>query len=93
MPCEVYWNGALGWRLWLAAPASLMAGFKCARRIHTCPATVDGVIAIRVWTGPLGSSSAGEVGGLARAPLIGDSHSIYRLDRHMELWLPGGNTL
>ena len=73
--CEIYWNGNLighygdfpphpSWPV-LNAPATF-----------TIPGTPDGVLAIRVYKGPLGSSSSGYIGGLTQTPLVGDPASI-----------------
>jgi len=73
--CAVYWNGAL-FGVYGSLPPHPSWPALNAPATFNLPGNRDGVIAIRVWTGPLGSSSAGEVGGLTRAPLIGDSHSV-----------------
>jgi len=73
--CEVYWNGALVGAYGSLPPHPSWPALN-APTAFTLPGDLDGVIAIRVWMGPLGSSSGGKIGGLTQAPLIGDAHSI-----------------
>jgi hypothetical protein len=76
--CEVYWNGKLVGRYGTLPPhPSWPAVYVPAA--FTLPDFQSGTLAIRVWNGPLGSSSSGNVGGLAQAPMVGDSKSIAAL--------------
>jgi len=73
--CQVYWNGTLIGTYGSVPPHPSWPALN-APVVFTLPGNLDGVLAIRVWQGPLGSSSSGEVGGLTRPPLIGDSQSV-----------------
>jgi hypothetical protein len=73
--CAVYWNGTLIGTYGSLPPHASWPALN-APAAFTLPGNLDGVIAIRVWQGPLGSSSAGEIGGLVQTPLIGDQQSI-----------------
>ncbi len=73
--CAVYWNGSLIGRYGSLPPHPSWPALN-APAAFTLPGNPDGVIAIRVWAGPLGSSAVGEIGGLTQAPLVGDSQSI-----------------
>ena len=73
--CEVYWNGRLVGRYGKLPPhPSTPAVYVPAA--FTLPDFRSGTLAIRVWSGPLGSSAAGDGGGIAATPLVGDSKSI-----------------
>jgi Stage II sporulation protein E (SpoIIE) len=73
--CEVYWNGRLVGRYGKLPPhpSSPVANVPAA---FTLPDIRSGTLAIRVWNRPLGSSSAGDGGGIAETPLVGDAKSI-----------------
>lgn len=73
--CEVYWNGKLAGRYGSLPPHPSWPALN-APVAFTIPGDADGVLAIRVWKGPLGSSASGYIGGLTHAPLIGDPTSI-----------------
>lgn len=72
---EVYWNGA---RIGTYGHMPPGAWWPAASRpeVFTIPANGSGVLALRVWSGPLGSSATGYGGGLTAAPEIGDEESI-----------------
>jgi Stage II sporulation protein E (SpoIIE) len=73
--CEVYWNGKLVGRYGTFPPhPSWPATYVPA--VFTLPGSRSGVLAIRVWRGPIGSSSSGEIGGFAAAPILGDPKSV-----------------
>ena len=73
--CEVYWNGTLVGRRGTLTPSPSWPALE-APEAFTLSGKPDGVLAIRVWKGPLGSSASGYIGGLRETPLIGDSESI-----------------
>jgi hypothetical protein len=73
--CEVYWNGRLVGRYGKLPPNPSSPALN-APAAFTLPDFRSGTLAIRVWNGPLGSSSAGDGGGIAETPLVGDSKSI-----------------
>ena len=73
--CEVYWNGRLVGRYGKLPPHPSSPVLN-APAAFTLPDFRSGTLAIRVWNGPLGSSSAGGGGGIAQTPLVGDSKSI-----------------
>jgi serine phosphatase RsbU (regulator of sigma subunit) len=77
--CAVYWNGALVGTYGSLPPRASWPALN-APSVFTLSGKLtgdlDGVLAIRVWKGPLGSSAFGEIGGLLQAPLIGDAQSI-----------------
>jgi serine phosphatase RsbU (regulator of sigma subunit) len=73
--CAIYWNGVLAGTYGSLPPHATEPALN-APAVFTLPGNLDGVIAIRVWQGPLGSSSPGEIGGLIGTPLIGDHQSI-----------------
>jgi hypothetical protein len=73
--CEVYWNGRLVGRYGKLPPHPSSPAFN-APATFTLPDFRSGTLAIRVWNGPLGSSSPGDGGGIAETPLVGDSKSI-----------------
>ena len=73
--CEVYWDGRLVGRYGKLPPHPSSPAFN-APAAFTLPDFRSGTLAIRVWNGPLGSSSAGDGGGIAETPLVGDSKSI-----------------
>ncbi|UWZ83213.1 PP2C family protein-serine/threonine phosphatase [Occallatibacter riparius] len=73
--CEVYWNGRLAGRYGRLPPHASWPALN-APTVFDLPDVSDGTLAIRVWKSPLGSSSAGEVGGLTETPLIGERESI-----------------
>lgn len=73
--CEVYWNGSLVGRYGSLPPhPSWPATYTPA--VFTLGGSPQGTLAIRVWKGPLGSSSSGYIGGIAATPLVGDAQSI-----------------
>lgn len=72
---EVYWNGSLVGRYGILSPhPSWPAVYQ--PQWFTLPSPYTGTLAIRVWQGPLGSSSSGIVGGFSEAPILGDADSI-----------------
>jgi hypothetical protein len=73
--CEVYWNGKLvgGYGSLPPHPSWPATNTPVAVTLSGSP---SGTLAIRVWKGPLGSSSSGNIGGLTAAPLVGDSKFI-----------------
>ncbi len=73
--CEVYWNGRLVGRYGKLPPHPSSPALN-APATFTLPDFRSGTLAIRVWAGPLGSSAAGDGGGIAQTPLVGDSKSI-----------------
>jgi Stage II sporulation protein E (SpoIIE) len=73
--CEVYWNGRLVGRYGELPPHPSSPALN-APAAFTLPGSRSGTLAIRVWNSPLGSSSAGDGGGIAQTPLVGDSKSI-----------------
>jgi Stage II sporulation protein E (SpoIIE) len=73
--CEVYWNGRLVGRYGKLPPHPSSPVLN-APAAFTLPDFRSGTLAIRVWDGPLGSSSSGDGGGFAQTPLVGDSKSI-----------------
>ncbi|HEY2861933.1 MAG TPA: SpoIIE family protein phosphatase, partial [Terracidiphilus sp.] len=73
--CEVYWNGVLVGRYGSLPPHASWPAAS-APAVFDLPAGQDGTLAIRVFKGPLGSSSAGEIGGLPDTPIIGEKEPI-----------------
>jgi hypothetical protein len=73
--CEVYWNGKLVGRYGKLPPHPSSPAFN-APATFTLPDFRSGMLAIRVWSQPLGSSSAGDGGGIAQTPVVGDAKSI-----------------
>jgi Stage II sporulation protein E (SpoIIE) len=73
--CEVYWNGRLVGRYGKLPPHPSTPAVNVPAPF-ALPDFRSGTLAIRVWNGPLGSSSAGDGGGLAQTPEVGDSQSI-----------------
>jgi hypothetical protein len=73
--CEVYWNGRLVGRYGKLPPHPSSPAVN-APAVFTLPDLRSGTLAIRVWNGPLGSSSSGYGGGIAQTPMVGDSKSI-----------------
>ena len=73
--CEVYWDGRLVGRYGKLPPNPSSPTLN-APAAFTLPDFRSGVLAIRVWNGPLGSSAAGDGGGIAETPLVGDPQSI-----------------
>ncbi len=73
--CEVYWNGALIGRYGTFPPHPSWPAVHTPSPFNL-NGSLDGVLSIRVWQGPLGSSGSGFVGGLQEAPILGDSESI-----------------
>ena len=73
--CEVYWNGFLVGHYGNFPPHPSWPA-QGTPIVLTLTGRPDGVLAIRVWKGPLGSSSSGYIGGLERTPLVGDPNSI-----------------
>lgn len=73
--CEVYWNGVLMGHHGTVPPhfSSPATNAPDAFRLR---GNLEGTLAIRVWQGPLGSSSSGEIGGLEQMPLVGDAASV-----------------
>jgi diguanylate cyclase len=72
---ELYWNGAFighegkldPYRIWY---------FAAPPRIFPLGSAQHGVLAVRVWEGPLFSDDSGQVGGFVTAPLIGSPEAI-----------------
>jgi hypothetical protein len=73
--CEIYWNGSLAGRYGSMPPHASWPAVN-APTAFTLPQPYSGTLAVRVWKGPLGSSSSGEVGGLSEAPILGDAESV-----------------
>jgi len=73
--CEVYWNGKLVGRYGTLPPHPSWPATNAPVAV-TLSGSPSGTLAIRVWKGPLGSSSSGDIGGLTAAPLVGDSKFI-----------------
>jgi hypothetical protein len=73
--CEVYWNGRLVDRYGKLPPHPSSSAVN-APAVFTLPDFRSGTLAIRVWSGPLGSSSSGDGGGIAQTPVVGDAKSI-----------------
>ncbi len=73
--CEVYWNGKLVGRYGKLPPHPSTPALN-APVAFTLTGSPAGVLAIRVWMERLGSSSAGDGGGLTATPVVGDSQSI-----------------
>ena len=73
--CEVYWNGRLVGRYGELPPHPSSPAVN-APVAFTLPDSRSGTLAIRVWNRPLGSSSAGDGGGITQTPLVGDTQSI-----------------
>jgi hypothetical protein len=73
--CEVYWNGRLVGRYGKLPPHPSFPALN-APAAFTLPDFRSGTLAIRVWNESLGSSSAGDGGGIAQTPVVGDSQSI-----------------
>ena len=73
--CEVYWNGKLVGRYGKLPPRPSSPALDVPTAF-TLTGSPSGLLAIRVWKERLGSSSAGDVGGLAETPLVGDATSI-----------------
>jgi hypothetical protein len=72
--CEVYWNGKLIGNYGSLPPHPSWPALN-APSVFTLRGDPTGTLAIRVWKGPLGSSAAGEIGGLSQTPLVGDAES------------------
>jgi hypothetical protein len=70
--CEVYWNGKLAGRYGTLPPHPSWPTTNAPVAV-TLSGSPSGTLAIRVWKGPLGSSSSGDIGGLMAAPLVADS--------------------
>jgi Stage II sporulation protein E (SpoIIE) len=73
--CEVYWNGRLVGSYGTLPPHVSSPALNIPAAF-TLPDFRSGTLAIRVWNGPLGSSSPGDGGGIAETPVVGDSKSI-----------------
>jgi hypothetical protein len=73
--CEVYWNGVLVGNYGTFPPHSSWPA-QGTPAVFTLTGKPEGVLAIRVWKGPLGSSSSGYIGGLEATPIVGDPESI-----------------
>lgn len=73
--CEVYWNGTLVGRYGKLPPHPSSPAVNVPAAF-TLPDIRSGTLAIRVWNGPLGSSGAGNGGGISQTPLVGDAKSI-----------------
>lgn len=73
--CEVYWNGKLVGRYGTFPPHPSWPALNAPIRF-TLDGEPNGVLAIRVWKGPLGSSASGYIGGLTETPLVGDPTSV-----------------
>src|SRR6202522_2167400 len=73
--CEVYWNGRLVGRYGKLPPHPFTPAVNVPAPF-TVPDFRSGTLAIRVWNQLLGSSSAGDGGGIAQTPVVGDSKSI-----------------
>ena len=72
---EVYWKGRLVGHYGKLPPhpsSPILEGPAA----FTLPDMQSGTLAIRVWKQPLGSSSAGDGGGIAQTPAVGDSKTI-----------------
>ena len=75
--CDVYWNGSLIGHFGTLPPHASWPAVSVPTAF-TLNGSLDGTLALRVWKGPLGSSSPGEIGGLGATPLVGDADSIRR---------------
>jgi hypothetical protein len=73
--CEVYWNGKFVGRYGKVPPHPYSPLVNVPTAFNL-PDARSGTLAIRVWNGPLGSSAAGDGGGIARTPQVGDSTTI-----------------
>jgi hypothetical protein len=73
--CEVYWNGKLVGRYGTLPPYPSWPATNTPVAV-TLSGSPSGTLAIRVWKGPLGSSSSGNIGGLTATPLVADSKFI-----------------
>lgn len=73
--CEVYWNRALIGRFGTFPPHPSWPAVHSPVPINLTGA-LNGILAIRVWHGPLGSSGSGYTGGLEEAPILGGSEAI-----------------
>ncbi len=80
--CEVYWNGTLVGHYGTFPPHPSWPA-QGTPAVFTLAGNAEGVLAIRVWKGPLGSSSPGEIGGLEATPIVGDTPSI---NAYMAAW-------
>ena len=72
---QVYWNGVLIGHIGELPPHASWPAVK-DKHIFGFPAAESGVLAIRVWKSPPGSSDSGNFGGPQDAILLGDSNSI-----------------
>lgn len=85
--CEVYWNGRLVGRFG-AFPPHPMYFFKYSPQIFVLGPARDGVLAVRFWKAPLGSTDAAETGGFNGTPLVGGPKAIAGIRAQYEYaWL------
>ena len=84
---EVYWNGKPVGHYGSFPPHPSWPA-QAVPAVFTLDGKPDGVLAIRVWKGPLGSSSSGYIGGLQATPIVGGSRIYWRPRCHMGLRLP-----
>ena len=73
--CEIYWNGKLIGNYGTLPPHPSWPNLS-APAAFPLAGDPNGILAIRVYKGALGSSASGYIGGLRATPLIGDSESI-----------------
>ena len=73
--CEVYWNGTPAGH-YGTFPPHPSSPAQSTPAVFTLAGKPEGVLAIRIWQGPLGSSSSGYIGGLQETPIVGDPDSI-----------------
>lgn len=73
--CEVYWNGILVGSYGSLPPHPSWPA-QGTPAVFTLAGNPEGVLAIRIWKGPLGSSASGFIGGLEETPIVGDPESV-----------------
>jgi serine phosphatase RsbU (regulator of sigma subunit) len=72
---EVYWNGRLVGRFGTVPPHPVYF-FQPPEQTFGLGRARDGVLALRVWKGPLDSYDQAEIGGFEATPLIGGAEAI-----------------
>jgi len=86
---EIYWNGRLVGHYGTMPPHPSYPYSQPSQTFGLGPVR-DGVLALRVWKGPLTSFDSDQLGGLYFAPLIGSSEAIAdRQDHGDYIWLRG----
>ena len=73
--CEVYWNGKMVGRYGSLPPHPSRPALNTPT-VFTLSGSPSGVLAIRVWMDRLGSSSAGDGGGIGQTPMVGDAATL-----------------